>query len=79
LKKIPQDKRDGLKTVLSNFEMFLEKSEWIAGNELSVADIAILANVGTIKVCSLLPQKLFFCYLEIIKIFIFQGVWSEFQ
>lgn len=51
VKKISQDKREAVKVLLNSLESFLVK-EWFAGDELSIADLAILANVGTIKVCS---------------------------
>lgn len=37
--------------MLSKLESFLEKSEWFAGDELSLADLGFLSTVGTIKVC----------------------------
>jgi glutathione S-transferase len=49
-KKIDQQKRDDLKLVLGKLNSFLEKSEWFAGDELTIADLAFLSNVGTIKV-----------------------------
>lgn len=51
VKKISQDRREAVKVLLNSLESFLEKSEWFAGDELTVADLAILASVGTIKVC----------------------------
>lgn len=48
--KIEQQKRDDLKLMLVKLNSFLKKSKWFAGDELSVADLAFLANVGVIKV-----------------------------
>lgn len=50
VKKISQDRREAVKVLLNNFESFLEKSDWFAGDELTIADFVILANVATIKV-----------------------------
>lgn len=50
VKKINQQTRDELKQMLGTLNAFLEKSEWFAGNELSLADLAFLSNVGTVKV-----------------------------
>lgn len=50
VKKISQDRREAVKVLLNTLESFLEKSEWFAGDELTIADLAILANVATIKV-----------------------------
>lgn len=49
-KKISQDRREAVRTLLNSLESFLGKSEWFAGDELTIADLAILANVATIKV-----------------------------
>jgi glutathione S-transferase len=50
VKKIDQQRRDDLKAVMGKLDTFLERSEWFGGEELSLADIAFLANVGTVKV-----------------------------
>lgn len=52
VKKITQDRREAVKIWLNTLESFLEKSEWFAGDELTIADLAILANVATVKVHS---------------------------
>lgn len=55
VKKISQDRREAVKILLNSLESFLEKSEWFAGDELTIADLAILANVATVKVRRLSP------------------------
>lgn len=49
-KKIPQDRREAVKVLLNSLELFLEKSEWFAGDELTIADLACLSSIATIKV-----------------------------
>lgn len=49
-KKISQDRREAVRVLLNTLNAFLENSEWFAGDELTIADLAILANVATIKV-----------------------------
>jgi len=48
-KTISKERRDAVKTLLQSFESFLEKSEWFAGEEITLADVTILANVASIK------------------------------
>ena len=36
--------------MLGKLNLLLEKSKWIAGSDLSLADLAFLANVGVVKV-----------------------------
>jgi glutathione S-transferase len=50
VKKISQDRREAVRVLLNSLESFLAKSDWFAGDELTIADLAMLANVGTIKV-----------------------------
>lgn len=50
VKKIAPAAREGIKMLLSTLDSFLYNSEWFAGDEMTVADLAILASVGTIKV-----------------------------
>lgn len=50
VKKISQDRREAVRVLLNSLESFLANAEWFAGDELSIADLAILANVATIKV-----------------------------
>lgn len=52
MKKITNDRRDAIKDLLKIMESFLVKSEWIAGDEVTIADFSYLANVATIKVYS---------------------------
>jgi glutathione S-transferase len=49
-KKISPAAREDIKMLLSTLDSFLYKTEWFAGDEMSLADLAILASVGTIKV-----------------------------
>lgn len=51
VKIIAQQTRDDVSVILGKLNSFLEKSEWFAGDELSLADIGFLSSVGTIKVC----------------------------
>lgn len=58
--KVPDEKRENMKTVLSTLDSFLEGSEWIAGKNLTIADFSVLSNIivilvsvgGTINVVS---------------------------
>uniref|UniRef100_F4MI67 glutathione transferase n=1 Tax=Chironomus riparius TaxID=315576 RepID=F4MI67_9DIPT len=49
VKKIPSVAREDIKILLNTLDSFLDKSEWFAGDEMTIADLAILASVGTIK------------------------------
>lgn len=64
VKKVNQQTRDELKGTLRTLESFLEKSEWFAGDELSLADIAFLANLGTVKVTCITNELFFFLTLQ---------------
>ena len=57
-KKVPPAARENVKMLLSTLDSFLHKSEWFAGDELSLADLAILASVGTIKVIKKIKECL---------------------
>lgn len=50
VKKISSDRREAVKVLLNSLESFLTNSEWFAGDELTIADMAVLANIATIKV-----------------------------
>lgn len=50
VKKVDPQTREDVKILLAKLNKFLEHSEWFAGDELSLADLGFLANVGTIKV-----------------------------
>mgnify|MGYP003463183275 FL=1 len=52
VKKMPEEVRESIKTVLNNIETLLTQSKYFAGDELTLADFALLANVETIKVSS---------------------------
>ncbi|XP_037030114.1 glutathione S-transferase 1-like [Bradysia coprophila] len=49
VKKIESDRREAVKDFLKILESFLLKSEWFAGDEVTIADFSYLANVATIK------------------------------
>jgi glutathione S-transferase len=49
VKKIPSEIRESLKVLLNTLETFLTQSEWFAGDELTLADFALLASVESIK------------------------------
>lgn len=57
VKTIPNDRREAIKDFLKILESFLMKSEWFAGDEVTIADFSYLANVATIKV----NADFFFC------------------
>lgn len=64
VKKISPAAREDIKMLLSTLDSFLYANEWFAGDQLTLADLAILASVGTIKV------NIFVCLIsEIIKIY----------
>jgi glutathione S-transferase len=50
VKKVSPAAREDIKTLLSTLDSFLYSSEWFAGDQLTIADLAILASVGSIKV-----------------------------
>lgn len=52
VKKMPEEVRESIKTLLSNIETLLTQSKYFAGDEVTLADFALLANVETIKVSS---------------------------
>lgn len=47
---ISAEKRENMKSVLSTLNSFLEGSEWIAGENVTIADISILSNLIVILV-----------------------------
>lgn len=49
---MPEEVRESIKTLLSNIETLLTQSKYFAGDEVTLADFALLANVETIKVSS---------------------------
>lgn len=50
VKKIAQERRDGIIAWLSAIELFLGQSKWIAGDDLTIADFTFLAHVASAKV-----------------------------
>lgn len=57
VKKIAQERREAVKDYLKIMESFLIKSEWFAGDEVTIADFSCLANVATIKVNKIIVHK----------------------
>lgn len=51
-KKISLECREAIKILLNTMESFLLKSDWFAGDDLTIADFSFLASVATIKVRS---------------------------
>lgn len=48
--KVPAEKRENMKNVLSTLNSFLEGSEWIAGKNATIADFSVLSNIIVILV-----------------------------
>jgi len=48
-RKVSQERREAIQVVLTTLESFLKTSEWFSGTEMTIADLAILANVAAIK------------------------------
>lgn len=48
--KVPAEKRENMKNVLSTLNSFLEGSEWIAGQNVTIADFSVLSNIIVILV-----------------------------
>lgn len=53
LKEIPTEKRETLEKTLTVLDGFLSNSKWFAGNNITIADYAILGTITTVKVSSL--------------------------
>ncbi|XP_037039433.1 glutathione S-transferase 1-1-like [Bradysia coprophila] len=49
VKKISKDRRDTIITWLNAIELFLGQSQWIAGDEITIADFTFLAHVASAK------------------------------
>lgn len=58
VKKIAQERRDAIKDLLKIMESFLIKSQWFAGDEVTIADFSYLANVATIKVNKIIFEEM---------------------
>jgi glutathione S-transferase len=57
VKKIPSEQKERLSQTLGVLENFLS-NKWFAGDEITIADISILATVSTVKVsCKILRNK----------------------
>lgn len=54
-KKIPDESREKLINTLAVLDGFLHKTKWFAGNDITIADFAILGTITTVKVSSQLP------------------------
>lgn len=50
VRRVPNGIRENLKVLLNTLESFLVYSKWFAGDELTLADFALLASVESIKV-----------------------------
>lgn len=48
--KISAEKKENMKKVLSALNSFLEGSDWIAGENVTIADFSILSNIIVILV-----------------------------
>ncbi|XP_059616536.1 uncharacterized protein LOC132261654 [Phlebotomus argentipes] len=48
LTSIPDDKKERIYKVLGNLNIFLEGQQYVAGNDLTVADLAFLATISTL-------------------------------
>lgn len=48
--KIPAEKKENMKNVLSTLNSFLEAGDWIAGDHPTIADFSVLSNVIVILV-----------------------------
>lgn len=73
VKKIAQERRDGIIAWLSSVELFLGQSLWIAGDDLTIADFTFLAHVSSAKV--------FFIYFCLFSAEFYQfivGFWCQF-
>uniref|UniRef100_A0A182IUB8 glutathione transferase n=1 Tax=Anopheles atroparvus TaxID=41427 RepID=A0A182IUB8_ANOAO len=46
---IPQEKKDTLHQALEKMEAYLDGCDWVAGDECTLADLCLLANVSTVK------------------------------
>lgn len=57
VKKIAQERREAIKDFLKIMESFLIKSQWFAGDEVTIADFSYLANVATIKVSTMINRE----------------------
>lgn len=51
METVSKAQRDKITEILNNLESFLANRKWFAGDEISIADFAILPSVTTFKVC----------------------------
>jgi len=49
-KKIPDEYRERLVNTLNTLDSFLADDQWIAGENVTIADYSVLATVTTVKV-----------------------------
>lgn len=49
-KKIPDENREKLTSTLSFLDGLLGTTKWFAGDEMTIADFAILGTITTVKV-----------------------------
>lgn len=50
MREVSQEAKESVEKVLKTLEEFLSGVDYFAGNELTIADFSILANVTSIKV-----------------------------
>lgn len=48
--EIPENKKENMRNVLSTLDSFVEKRDWIAGDEPTLADFSVLSNIIVILV-----------------------------
>lgn len=48
--KVPAEKKENMKKVLSTLNSFLEAGDWIAGENPTIADFSVLSNIVVILV-----------------------------
>lgn len=48
--KVPDEKRENMKNVLSTLNSFLDGTDWIAGENVTIADFSVLSNIIVILV-----------------------------
>lgn len=56
-RKIPQEYLDGIAEAYDFLEIFLKNNDFIAGNNVTIADICCIVNVTSMTFCPLDPSK----------------------
>lgn len=49
-KKIPDENREKLSNTFDILDGFLHKTKWFAGDDITIADFAIVGTITTVKV-----------------------------